>query len=210
MTEITIYDFDECQQCGMCCHTPCDIIPSDIPHLLNHFQMPLQDFFKKYLIALLIASPRYSDEILMMVPVRADTNGNRSSKLIADKDYLNLKGPCIFLKNGKCTINECKPFGGRFLLCSKITGSVSIQLSKSQYFDYWAKNQHLFEQVVPGYMNIYNELKIIFEKMNYIYEKQGKTSEYDQLHEQLGAIISQKLYPLFNGTKPINGYSVLL
>ena len=76
MSELKINEFKECQKCGECCKTPCDIIPSDLPKILNDFNMSFKTFFKKYLIALLIASPKYADEVLMMVPVKVDSNGN--------------------------------------------------------------------------------------------------------------------------------------
>lgn len=209
MDDLKINNFNECQQCGECCKTPCDFIPSDLPPLLKKFNMSLPDFFKKYLIALIIASPKYSNEVLIMVPVRVNSNGNRSPKFLADNEYLESQGKCIFLENNKCSIHELKPFGGRFLQCPKITGSVSIQLLKSQYFAYWVKNQHLFELIFPRFGEIFNELNKIFQRKNEIFAKQGKTPEYDQLHQIQVNIISQKLFPLLNNSEPTKGFKVL-
>ncbi len=209
MNAIKINNFNKCQQCGVCCKVPCDLISSDLPPLLERFNMSLTKFFKKYLIALIIASPKYSDEVLMMVPVRVDSNGNRSPKFLADNEYLETQGKCIFLKNNKCSIYELRPFGGRFLQCPKMTGNVSMQLSKSQYFAYWVINQHLFEPIFPGFEEIFNELNEIFQRKNKIFATQGKTLEYDQLHQAQVNIISQKLFPLFNNSTPIKGFGVL-
>ncbi len=209
MSDIKINNFNPCQQCGECCKTPCDLIPSDLPLLLDKFDMPLPDFFKKYLIALIVASPKYADEVLIMVPVRIDASGNRPKKFIADAEYLQTQGQCIFLNKNQCGIHEQKPFGGRFLQCAKITGSVSIQLSKNQYFAYWVNNQHLFELIFPGVKDISNELNAIFQRKNDIFANQGKTPEYDQLHQKQINIITEKLFPLFNNSKPVNGFSVL-
>ncbi len=202
--------FNACQQCGDCCKTPCDLIPSDLPILLKHFDTSLPEFFKKNLIALIIASPQYSDEVLMMVPVRVGPTGERTKKLLSDSEYLNTPGKCIFLVENKCSINNFKPYGGRFLECSKITGSVSIQLRKSQYFAYWVNNQHLFELIFPGYSKIFHELTRIFKTKNEIREQQkAKTSEYNQLHQEQVNIISKNIYPLFNNSGPENGFPVL-
>ncbi len=207
---LVINNFNNCQQCGDCCKTPCDLIPSDLPDLLKHFGTSLTEFFKRNLIALIIASPNYSDEVLMMVPVRIGLSGNRTKKFLADSAYLNTQGKCIFLVDNKCSINNLKPFGGRFLQCPKITGSVAIQLRKSQYFAYWVNNQHLFELVCPGFSTIFNELKTIFKRKNEILEKQKvKTDEYNQLHQAQVDIITKKLFPLFNNSEPENGFSVL-
>ncbi len=211
MTELKINSFNECQQCGVCCKNPCDIIPSDLPSLLKQFKMSLPDFFEKYLIALLIASPQYADEVLMMVPVKVDSNGNRTEKFLADQKYLNNKGMCIFLKENECSINVIKPFGGRFLQCKKITGSVQIQLQKKQYFAYWHNNQHLFELIHPGFLKLFNELKNIFQRKNEILSKKNKANNrYNRLSRQQSKIMEQKMYPLFNNRKPEDGYSVLV
>lgn len=209
MSDIKINSFNPCQQCGECCKTPCDLIPSDLPPLLEKFKMDLPDFFKKYLIALIVASPKYADEILMMVPTRVGTTGGRPEKFLADTEYLQSKGQCIFLENNRCGIHELKPFGGRFLQCAKITGSVSIQLSKNQYFAYWVNNQHLFELIFPGFEVISSELNTIFKRKNDIFTNQGKTLEYDRLHQEQVTIIAEKLFPLFNNKNPIKGFSVL-
>jgi Fe-S-cluster containining protein len=54
MTDLKINNFNECQQCGECCKTPCDLIPSDLPLLLKKFDMSLPEFFKEYLIAIVL------------------------------------------------------------------------------------------------------------------------------------------------------------
>lgn len=208
MNELSINKIGECRQCGDCCKTPCDIIPTDLPPLLDKFQMSLSDFYKKYLIALIIASPKYSDEILMMVPVRVNSQGVRYPKYLADNEYLNALGQCIFLKDNKCFINDLKPYGGRFLICEKMAGSVPIQLGKSQYFAYWANNQHLFEIVFPGYDSIFSELKPIYTRMNQLHIE-GRRQEYNRSLQARAEIITTKLFPLFNNNPPIGEWKVL-
>jgi len=210
MSELIINEFKTCQQCGECCNTPCDLIPTDLPPLLDKFKMSLPEFFRKFLIALIIASPKYADEVLMMVPVRVDIKGRRDKKFLADKEYLDTHGKCVFLKNNKCSIHNIKPYGGLFLKCSKITGSIAIQLKKSQYFAYWVNNQHLFNLIFPGFQKIFDELNQIFRKKNNILETQGRaTPKYDQLTKVQFDIIEEKLFPLFNNCGPVNGINIL-
>ena len=213
MSEIKVNKFSECQQCGECCKTPCDIIPENLPPLLEKYDMDLTSFFKKYLIALIIASPKYSDEILMMVPVRVDNRGIRNKKFLADNEYLDTQGACIFLENGKCTIHNLKPFGGKLLLCPKMTGSETVQLPKSQYFAYWASNQQLFEIIFPGYNTVFEELKSIFDRMNYLNKLDknvDRDNEYNELAGKRIDIISNKLFPLFNNSFPIRSFTALV
>lgn len=84
-----------------------------------------------------------------------------------------------------------------------------IQLSKSQYFAYWVHNQHLFELIFPGFAKIFDELNTIFQRKNVIFAKQGRTTEYEQLHKTQVNIIAQTLFPLFNNNGPVKGFSVL-
>jgi Fe-S-cluster containining protein len=171
--------------------------------------MDLSEFYKKYLIALIIASPQYADEVFMMVPVRVNSQGERTSKYLADNEYLNMSGHCIFLKDNKCSIHNLKPYGGRFLQCEEMTGNVSIQLGKSQYFAYWKDNQHLFETVFPGYEDIFNRLKQIFSQMNLLFIEKRKR-EYHELKQKTEKIIETELYPLFNNVNASpNGWKVL-
>lgn len=197
-------EFNECKQCGECCSTPCDLIPSDLPPLLSKFKMGLSEFFKQYLIALLIASPSFSDQILMMVPVRVDAKGNRTNKCLADLEYLNTSGKCIFLKNNTCLIHDVKPFGGKYLICQKMTESVSIQLHKNHCFAHWKNNQQIFRDIFPEHKKTLSALQEIFGKMN------QKNKEYANLRIKRDQLISEELFLLFNKSKAINGYNVLI
>lgn len=209
MNNLPIIQFKECQQCGECCGTPCDIIPSDLPPLLERFQMNLADFYKRYLIALIIKSPKYTGEILMMVPVRVNSQGVRYPKYLADKEYLdNCRGNCIFLRDNKCSIHDIKPYGGKFLKCARMTESAPIDLGKSQCFGYWYNNQHLFEIVFPGYTEIYRDIKENFRQMAQ-YINTGRQQDADRLWQPLRDIISNRLFPLFNGSPPVNGWATL-
>ncbi|MEA3272960.1 MAG: YkgJ family cysteine cluster protein [Patescibacteria group bacterium] len=204
-----IRKFDECQQCGECCKTPCDLIPENLSGLLKKFNMDLSSFFRSYLIALPVASPQFAEEILMMVPVRVSSSGDRSPKFLADNEYLNSAGQCIFLKNEKCAIHDIKPFGGKFMVCGKMTGSVDIQLDKKHYFAFWKNNQHLFEEIFPGFNDIYSKLENIYQRKNLLLKTVGKNNEYNKLHQEQNKKISKELFPLFNGQGPINGLAVL-
>lgn len=199
-----------CQQCGECCKkAPCDIIPSDLPPLLKYFDMGLADFFKKYLIALMVASPKHADQVLMMVPVRVNSQGNRAEKFLADGEYLVTQGNCIFLEERNCTIHEIKPFGGKILECSKMMGGNSRQLAKKDYFEYWKNKQSLFQEIFPEYKKIFLELKKIYKRKNSLLDNFGKNEEYNKLHHKQEIILTEKLFPLFNNNSPVGGIRVL-
>jgi Fe-S-cluster containining protein len=205
MTELRIAGFKACQQCGNCCKTPCDLVPADLPPLLSSSGMRLDEFFRKHLIALIVAAPEYANEALMMVPVGVDAGGQRPKKLLADKEYVESKGPCIFLRNGKCSIHAQKPHGGRFLTCAKMTGTVSIQLGKSQYYAYWAKNQHLFDIIVPGYLGTFEKIDAICSEMNRIPGRERKGKAYTDLSKEREQLWVEAVYPLFNDAPPALG-----
>lgn len=208
--ELQINDIEDCQRCGNCCNTPCDLIPSDLPPLLNRFDMQLPDFFKEYLISLIITSPQFDDWILMMVPVRVDANLKRSPKYLADNEYINMKRNCIFFDKSNCKINDIKPHGGRLLTCGKMTGSVSIYIIKQFAYAYWKQNQHLFDLIFPGYLEIYKKLQTIVEKKNEIYQRFKRyTDEYKNLSMQQRDIFETRIFPLFNNAPPTNGFMPL-
>ena len=208
MSDLLINRFMECLQCGECCDAPCDIIPQDLPRLLERFQLSLSDFYKRYLIALVVKSPRYSGEILMMVPVKVNSQGVRCKKFLADGEYLNTRGKCIFLKDNKCSIHDLKPYGGRFLQCAKITGSAPIALGKSQSFGYWANNQDLFEIVFPGFNNISKDIKEIFQQIEK-YSALNHPEKVNQEFSKLQEIMNLRLFPLFNASPPAGNWKVL-
>ena len=127
----------KCKMCGECCrHVPCEIIPKDLPKLLERFNMSFKEFFIKYLIAIPCNTGDKADTILRLSPARK-INGHRFNKYLEDEeymDYIDKGGECIFLQNNKCTIHDIKPFGGRIMKCSKMTGGLTLQLTNSQYF----------------------------------------------------------------------------
>lgn len=197
-----------CQSCGECCNIPCDLVPEDLPKIANHFNLSLKEFYKKYLISYLIATPKLSNQILMMLPVKVDDSGVRTNKYLADNEYYNTKGRCIFLKNNTCTIHSLKPYGGKLYQCHKMTGSFSIQLFKFQYFPYWWINQSLYERIFPGTFAIYAKLDNLHNQMNMIAD--SKNEEYKELDEKRQAIIRGELFPLFNKSEPKGGYRILV
>lgn len=216
--DIVINKFKDCIQCGACCsNAPCDLIPEDLPALLDYFNMGLEDFFSKYLIALPVVSPFKPDVIFMMVPVKVDSEGKRLHKYLADIEYLNYKGKCIFSSDNKCNINEIKPFGGKIMKCPNMTGSGSIQFSKSIYFTYWYNNQHLFKQIFSTRSDLFDALREIyvdaqneFDKANSIMPIDPKNFiEYDKLKNIADNLITKDVFACFNNSIPIQGWKKL-
>ena len=217
MESLKINLFSPCEKCGDCCGTPCDLIPSNLEPLLDKFQMTLEEFYKQYLIALLVAHEKDPRVALMMVPVLCDSNGVSEQKYLADSEYISKKGgsfKCIFLENNLCKIHDIIPFGGKFLECHKMTGSVDLQLYKSQYFIFWANNQHLFEIVFPGFDCIYSKLIKVFEDKRRLRGRFPRTVKpmkipgYSELVEKGNQIIRDELFPLFNEKPPVGGFAV--
>jgi len=206
LLSIIINQFKECTQCGECCEGPCELIPSNIPDLLNHFNMNLSEFFKKYLIVASIGPDECADETLMMFPVKCDENGKRINKYFTDEEYLETPGKCIFLNNNKCSIHSVKPFGGAFGKCYKMTESFAIRLPVSGYFAYWYNNQHIFEELFPGYKLIADKLKPIYKKMNDVHRKYYTTGnikykmEYEQLARLRDSIKYNEIKPHINSS----------
>jgi hypothetical protein len=183
------------------------MIPGDLPPLLDKFGMNLADFYKKYLTAIIIRSPRYVHRILMMAPVKVNSDGVRYPQYLADKEYLHSEGHCIFLKDNRCAINDMKPYGGRFMECGKVTGHYPLFLGKSQSFPYWYDNQHLFDLIFPGFNSISAELKKIYDEIQPLYIE-GKVRQIVFQIEAANELIKTKLFPLFNNSLPVGGFEV--
>ncbi|MCX7827026.1 MAG: YkgJ family cysteine cluster protein [Verrucomicrobiae bacterium] len=209
MAEPTINDLGACQQCGECCRIPCELIPSDLPPLLRQFGMSLPEFFQERLIAMLIGSRACADVVLMMVPVKRSTAGERFNKLLADNEYAHAAGTCVFLVEKKCAIHQFKPRGGRLLQCHKITGSVTIRSPWDWYFAHWFYNQHLFEMILPGIAGVFGELRSVFQQMSRAAAWYGYGAEYYQWQRERDGIIAHRLFPLFNGAGPRGGFFVM-
>jgi len=209
MADLKINDLGACEQCAECCNIPCELIPSDLPPLLKQSGVSLPEFFRERLIAMIIGSRSCADVVLMMAPVKLDAAGHRIQKLLADNEYYHTPGRCIFLRENKCGINEFKPYGGRFLQCYKMTGSVTIRSYWDQYFAHWFYNQHLFEMILPGCAAVFGELRSVFQRMSQAAAWYGYAAEYYQLQQARDALIARRLFPLFNGRGPRGGFVVM-
>ncbi len=157
----------ECKECGMCCKkAPCDIIPEDLPIILEKYDLDFKEFFRKYLIVLPTVSNRKADTILRLVPVKKKL-GRRLGYYFADKEYMDeikSEGECIFLENNKCTVHDTKPLGGRIMICPNMADGLSLQLTPEQYFVFWFNNQHIFKELS-------NEIDSLLIKSRELYSK---------------------------------------
>jgi Fe-S-cluster containining protein len=209
MTDLKINEFSACQQCAECCSIPCELIPSDLPPLLKQFGASLPGFFREYLIAMFVGSRSCADVVLMMTPVKLDAAGHRMKKLLADNEYSQAAGKCVFLSGNTCRIHELKPLGGRSLQCHKMTGSVKASSNWNQFFAHWFYNQHLFDMILPGVAEVFGELRLVFQRMSQAAVWYGYAAEYYRLQQERDAIIAHKLFPLFNGSGPGGGFAVM-
>lgn len=176
--------------CGTCCRNmPCELIPDDLPILLDKFKMSFKEFFVKYLIAVPCTCGEKSDIIFRLSPVRA-VNGKRYKTFIENQDYVDdvsKEGECIFLKDNKCLVHDVKPFGGRLMKCSKMTGGLTLQLTNSQYFIYWYNNQHIFYELsdeIEYEMKRIQKLYSMADSYYELYEKnEGNDSDLIKKYE---------------------------
>lgn len=190
----------KCKMCGECCrHVPCEIIPKDLPKLLERFNMSFKEFFIKYLIAIPCNTGDKADTILRLSPARK-INGHRFNKYLEDEeymDYIDKGGECIFLQNNKCTIHDIKPFGGRIMKCSKMTGGLTLQLTNSQYFIYWYNNQKIFYELSNDIKNDLKEIESLYKLADEKYEEGLKNNDsikiYKEYVKKADDIIKNKL-----------------
>ncbi|WP_315112949.1 hypothetical protein [Clostridium intestinale] len=189
---LVVNKFNECDMCGECCKTPCDLIPEDLELLMNKFDLSLKELFEKYLIVLPTVCGEKSDIIFRMVPVKVNKiNNKRINKDFVDNDYMTIQGKCIFNNdNNMCTINDIKPLGGKMLICSKMTGSSNVQLKDSGYFAHWYNNQHLFKDFIPDYSKL-EEARKLYTKANEEHVNNSESRLYFELRKRAELIIKE-------------------
>jgi Fe-S-cluster containining protein len=102
-----------CQKCGKCCEThPCALAPEDFPRIANFLGLTQEELFKKFLVLDYVED--FDKRSCYVTPARKNELPGR----IVEADWTFAKNPCIFLLNGKCSIEQVKPKGGRDLFCS--------------------------------------------------------------------------------------------
>lgn len=202
----------ECKMCGKCCrYMPCELIPTDIPVLLQRFQMSFKEFFMKYLIAIPCTCGDKADVILRLSPVRVKAC-KRYNIYIENQDYVDdveKEGECVFLQDNKCLINDIKPFGGKFMKCSKMTGGLTLQLTNSQYFIYWYNNQQIFYELSDEIEMYLKKAENLYSKADHYYElfeKSKRSSSeliesYEKYSFEAERIMKEDVVAAFNNIK---------
>lgn len=100
----------QCNNCGFCCYNmPCDLAVEDIPIIAKHLNITSKELFNTYLCMM-----DYRDGNFTLTPIKKGQN-HLAGKLKPLEDCFHI-GFCIFY-NGKCTIEECKPKGGKIYNC---------------------------------------------------------------------------------------------
>jgi Fe-S-cluster containining protein len=107
-----------CSQCAKCCIThPCALAPSDLGEIADHFDLPEEEIFKRYLVLDYLET---DDERLYYVcPARKDDKPGT----IVEPGWTFSDSSCIFLNGRTCSIQEVKPKGGKSLFCSLMLNS---------------------------------------------------------------------------------------
>jgi Fe-S-cluster containining protein len=210
--ELPLNLLDGCQQCGECCKAgPCGTYPSDLPPMLERYDMGLPDFFREYLAAVPVGYPHWQYTLLEMVPrfVEAGETVRRS--------YLALRSTeahprrCVFIDGVRCTIQDIKPTSARRFYCAKMTGTIPVG-DTNQRRPFWDANQHLFEILWPGYLAARRELVALENEAWRFLEKPaagtteprvraGAEQELAEVWKRRGAVWAVRLVPLFRAAQ---------
>ena len=107
-----------CTECAKCCIThPCALAPSDLDEIADHFDLPEEELFMRYLVLdYLETSGRRQ---YYVCPARK----NDKPGTIVEPGWTFSDSPCIFLNGRACSIQEVKPKGGKSLYCSLMMNS---------------------------------------------------------------------------------------
>ena len=118
MAKISEPNQKSCSQCGKCCIThPCALAPSDLGEIADHFDLPEEELFRRYLVLdyLDIGEKRQ----YYVCPARKEGKPGT----IVEPGWTFLDSSCIFLNGRTCSIQEVKPRGGKSLFCSLMLNS---------------------------------------------------------------------------------------
>jgi Fe-S-cluster containining protein len=172
--------FEECINCGDCCHLPGDLLPEQVDLLANHFGLDRRQFFDKYLVVQLFAPNEFLPPAFLATPVKADRSGNRSPHKMVDQAYMDIKHlECIFRDHASkaCSIHDIKPLACAFLICSKCTRSNPVLLDWSFFYHHWIGAQHIIFSVYPELENIHKQLVETASKLSLLEKEKAKATE---------------------------------
>ena len=133
-----------CQQCGRCCETlPCALAPEDLPRIAEYLGLTEEQLFKTCLVLDCVESSQYRN--CYVAPARK----NSLVGTIVEAGWTFEGSPCIFLQEGKCSIDKVKPKGGREFHCSLMTNTNSNQIgySKKESAQDWTKTNMISQLI---------------------------------------------------------------
>ena len=118
MAKISELNQKSCSQCGKCCTThPCALAPSDLGEIADHFDLPEEELFRRYLVLDYLETG--DKRQYYVCPARKDGKAGT----IVEAGWTFSDSSCIFLNGRTCSIQEVKPKGGKSLLCSLMLNS---------------------------------------------------------------------------------------
>jgi Fe-S-cluster containining protein len=97
----------ECKQCGKCCQFGSGyLLKEDIERIAKHFNISDEEFTKKYL-----------DEATVFNTALHKPKQSKNGKAF---------GPCVFIKDGKCSIHSVKPLHCKISTCNEHGEDISV------------------------------------------------------------------------------------
>lgn len=105
-----------CEKCVLACkRMPGLFAPGEAEKAAEFLGLPFDDEFKRTKV--IQSHWRDLDDPLIWQPRKVCSDPNMD---IAEDEYTNTPGTCVFLKNDRCEIHPVKPYGCRdSLLCEK-------------------------------------------------------------------------------------------
>lgn len=135
MANIAQLDVNYCLGCAKCCVThPCALEPEDLGTIANYLNLPEDELFARFLVLDYVESE--GGKQYYVCPARkGDVTGT-----VVDRNWTFSDSPCIFLHNGRCSIQQVKPKGGRTYYCSLLTntGHVAVGYGKKASANDWS------------------------------------------------------------------------
>jgi Fe-S-cluster containining protein len=133
---ITLGQSRICFGCGSCCIAhPCALAPLDMSKIADFLGVSIDSLFQRFLVLDFVEHSgrrRY-----YICPARK----NDRAGTVVDGDWTFSSSPCIFLRDGKCSIEAVKPRGGRMYYCRYIaqSGRNMVRYGKKRAAKDWSR-----------------------------------------------------------------------
>lgn len=168
-------NLDECTGCTRCCYQkPCNLNGTeDIEKISKFLNISTDELVSKYLCI----DIQSDIEGLCIIPIREGTTES-NGRFLSDYDSF-VPNPCIFLKDGKCSLHEVKPEGGAMYKCWESNEGKSYPgISINDTVKLFKLNADSLYEIFAVAEEIEHPLA---DKLYDKYEELSNDEEYDQL-----------------------------